>query len=63
MRRSSDPVDGHGRSGGVVIIGGATHWLHLQEPAEVNAELIGSLGRSVGDRADEPELHDRLETS
>ncbi|WP_375437559.1 alpha/beta fold hydrolase [uncultured Hymenobacter sp.] len=29
--------------GHLVIIEGATHWLHLEEPARVNAEIIGFL--------------------
>ena len=30
--------------GRLSIIAGATHWLHLEEPARVNAEIIGFLG-------------------
>ena len=29
--------------GRLVIVEGATHWLHLEEPARVNAEIINFL--------------------
>jgi pimeloyl-ACP methyl ester carboxylesterase len=33
-------------NGQLSIIPGATHWLHLEEPERVNAEVIGFLGRT-----------------
>jgi epoxide hydrolase 4 len=35
-------------NGRLVVVAGATHWLHLEEPMRVNAELIGFLGDGGG---------------